>query len=223
MKMKRNKMLVGMVTGLIALFIMANSLLATTVNITPSDDLWLISRAPDNNLRTLTTMRVGPRADEGMNRSIVKFDLSTIPQGAVITSVKLYLYATQTAENTSDFYDVYTASGTGVTTWNYTTATWNSTQPNWTYTLAEDDEVFITQAGFYSWDITSSLSAGDIVTFGILSKIEEASTNQRAYFATSRYEDTNSHPYLEITYTVPEPTAMMMLLLSGIGFIRKFR
>lgn len=220
--MKRNTMLIGMVTGSVALLFMANSLLATTVNITPSDDLWVISRSPDNNLRTFTEMRVGPRADEGKNRAILKFDLSTIPQGAVITSIKLYLYATQAAENTSDFYDVYTAAGTGVTTWDYTTATWNSTQTDWTYTLVEDNEVFITQAGFYSWDITSSLSAGDIVTFGILSKIEEASTSQRAYFASSRYEDSDLHPYLEVTYTVPEPTAMM-LLLSGIGFIRKFR
>ncbi|HPS53309.1 MAG TPA: PEP-CTERM sorting domain-containing protein, partial [Phycisphaerae bacterium] len=124
--------------------------------------------------------------------------------------------------NTTDFYDVYTASGTGVTNWDDATATWNSNQPTWTYTLAENDEVNITAAGWYHWDITTSLSRTDVVTFGLLSKVETSDTNQRAFFySTHGGTSTQVQPYLEVTYeAVPEPTTAMLLL--GIGCVRVF-
>ncbi len=194
---------------------------ATTVNIAVSDDVWVITRYPDANLVSYTEMRVGPRANEGINRSIVKFDLSSIPAGSVITSVKLYVYALAAAENTTDFYDVYVASGTGVTTWDDATATWNNTQTNWTYTLAEnDDDVFVTAAGPVSWNITTSLSAGDVVTFGILSKIETSDTNQRLRLYTTRYANESMYPYLEVTYeAIPEPVTISLLGIGSIGLL----
>ncbi len=222
--MKKREFMIGALIAAIAMTFAAGAASATTVNVTAIDDVWVISRQPDLNLVSYVGMRVGPRANEGINRSILKFDLSSIPAGSVITSVKLYIYAEKAAENTTDFYDVYVASGTGVTTWDDATATWNNTQKNWTYTLAEnDDDVFVTGAGPVSWNITTSLSAGDVVTFGILSKIETSDTNQRLYLYTTRYSVENTHPYLEVTYeAVPEPTTAAMLLL-GVGFARLLR
>ncbi len=205
-----------------AIFLLSGIVTATTVTIAPSDDLWVVSDQPNANLGTNMELRVGPEASGRINRSILKFNLSAVPEGQVITSVKLYLYERQAAENTTDFYDVYTASGTGVTTWDDATATWNSTQPNWTYTLAENDEVNITAAGWYHWDITTSLSRTDVVTFGLLSKVETSDTNQRAFFySTHGGTSTQVQPYLEVTYeAVPEPTTAMLLL--GIGCVRVF-
>jgi len=216
--MRKQEFAIGALMAAIAMTFAAGAASATTVDIAVSDDLWVISRQGDTNLGTNTEMRAGPRANEGINRSILKFDLSSIPAGSVITSVKLYVYAMAAAENTTDFYDVYTASGTGVTTWDDATATWNSTQTSWTYTLAEnDDDVFVTGAGPVSWDITASLSAGDVVTFGILSKIETSDTSQRLRLYTTRYWAEYTHPYLEVTYeAVPEPTTIS-LIVAGFG------
>ncbi len=196
------------------------------MRILSSDDTWFASWAPTTNLGTQTVLSVGPNANTpvGIAISALKFDLSAVPTGYRITSATLYLYTNAVPPSTTNSYNVYTVSGTDATTWSETTATWN-TQADWTYTLAENSPVSVTAVGWYHWDITATLTQGEIVTLGLKATDETNTTGsgQIVQFYSNNFADASMRPYLYVTYEeIPEP-ATAVLLLAGMGLAAKIR
>lgn len=70
-----------------------------SVRLYPSDDSWVEAEYPNSNHGSETSLRV--KSDSRTRRSYVKFDLSSIPEGKTVTSVKLYLYCTYADYNPS--------------------------------------------------------------------------------------------------------------------------
>ncbi|MGQ9690832.1 MAG: CBM96 family carbohydrate-binding protein, partial [Thermoproteota archaeon] len=65
--------------------------------LSPVGDSWVEAEFPNDNHGSDTSLRV--RSDSRTRRSYLKFDLSSIPNGKTITSVKIYLYCTYADAN----------------------------------------------------------------------------------------------------------------------------
>jgi hypothetical protein len=111
----------------------------------PVGDSWVEAEYPNDNHGSDTSLRV--KSDSRTRRSYLKFDLSSIPSGKSITSVKLYLYCTYADANPS--VEVYVHE-TG-DSWSESTITWNNAPA----VGASITSVSVGGTGkYYCWDIT---------------------------------------------------------------------
>lgn len=141
-----------------------------------------------------------------ITRTYMKFDLSTIPQGAKIESAKLFLFspsdsisehAHSTLSGTNEFYVRRV-----IEKWNPQTITWQN-QPVYTF----DNEVLLasslTHYQDYEIDITnivrSIIETGE-VNNGFLIMLKEESFYRRICFSGSSNHDNMQQPYLQILY-----------------------
>jgi len=89
-------------------------------------DNYFYANDPDRNRGTSELLRVTGYADYGaeMQRAIVKFDLSSIASGTVITNATLWLYSFNPVQvkGSTGFYGAYRLTGD----WNELTSTWNA-------------------------------------------------------------------------------------------------
>lgn len=85
----------------------------------PSDDAFIRASSPDSNFGYLPDIEVRP--DNGANRrGLVRFDLSSIPQGISVTSATLYLYEKdRKLDQVTFIYKVTTPWNENSVTWNY--------------------------------------------------------------------------------------------------------
>jgi len=177
----------------------------STARLAPSDDSWVEYEYPNTNHGLETVLRV--KADSRIRRSYLKFDLSSIPTGKVITSVKLFLYCTVT-----DLTPVVTMNAhETVDSWSQSSITWNNAP-------AVGSLIVNTTVGgtgqYYSWDITPYGDAqyqGDkILSVVVKFPLDNPSQNNPNYardFASKEYSGTFQDPYLEVTYDNSPPTA----------------
>jgi hypothetical protein len=91
--------------------------------VTQSQDAMILSDSPSSNFDGNWRLSVGT-TDVAKARSLVKFDLSTIPAGTQIDSAQLRLYYDQTF--TSDASAVPIEAHRVTAPWDETTVTWNS-------------------------------------------------------------------------------------------------
>ena len=70
--------------------------LAASATLHPTADATLFEAAPDNNLGDSGSFMAGLRPKGGRSRGLVRFDLSTVPANATITSVSLGLTVVRT-------------------------------------------------------------------------------------------------------------------------------
>lgn len=218
------KVKVTLVMMVVAILLMSGVAMSDLMVVAPTDDTEIRSGSPDVNYDGVM-LAVGEHtaAWVGMRRSLVKFDLAAVPGGQIITSVKLYLRLMINDYPEPDSIDVYEATDAGV--WSEATATWN-THAGWNLALAETDVVnFGATYVYYSWNITSSLSPADVVTFVLRAKDEDCDSNDLAKFWDVENGGTTSAPYLEVTYVpVPEPATMAILALGGLAMgLRRMR
>jgi len=204
----------SLATVAVIFIIMGVSAFADFVVLTPTDDLWITSLSPTENRNEYDLFRAGwdSASNAGINRGMLKFDLSGIPTGANITSVTLHMYLSAIYNISGNVVDIYRASGTGTDTWSEVTACWN-TQTGWTLSVAETDSVNLIAAGSYDWDMTASMfSPGETVTLVVRAPDYETGTvdnenryYNRADFRSKEYLDGSDSPKLTVTYTIPEP------------------
>jgi gliding motility-associated-like protein len=143
-------------------------------------------------------------------RGFMEFDLSQIPQNAVIKKVNLYL----TAENNSNGYSNQPTFGNNnscvlkrvTQNWQENTITWNN-QPSTT----SQNQVILAQSSNtkqnYIADITNIIKdsrANQNTSFGIMiSHLNEPSFYNCMIFASSDWTDPSKRPKLEICYSIP--------------------
>jgi len=142
-------------------------------------------------------------------RNLFKFDLSCIPQGAIVQSASLSLYyAAQNGFN-NQLQESLTSSNESVvqratSAWTENTVTWNN-QPTSTGT----DEVILPQSTSGTQDYTNLNVTAMVqqmisnVNNGFLLKLTTEVEYANLLFASGDNPDFSRHPKLVVTYTVP--------------------
>lgn len=163
---------------------------------TAGKDTQLSSHLPDNNWGTYPSLGVGLSSDgTELYRSLVQFDLSSIPSGSVINSATLSLYCDEEASSTDDNVWVHRATAS----WSESTATWNN-QPSHEATASA--VTTITGLGWFSWDIKSLVQGwvnGSFPNYGMKLIGEETDTGSWKIFYSS---DVGVYPTLRPKLTI---------------------
>lgn len=145
-------------------------------------------------------------------RSLIEFDLSSIPSNAVILDAKLSLYYSYLSPNgdhqgANDSYIQRITSS-----WNENTVTWN-TQP----TTTSSNQKYLSQTVSNTQDFTninvtnlvSDMIGNPTSSFGFMIRLVTEQTYRRLTFASSDYPDSLRRPKLVITYSACQtPTPM---------------
>lgn len=190
----------------------------TTITITPDattgKDALLVDRPTQSNVNygaepDFASWAWTQSSTNTTARSLIDFDLSTIPAGAIITSASLSLYC-----NTNSAY-TQLQSGTNASyiervtsPWNESTVTWN-TQP----TTTTINRVFLATSttntqNYTNIDITQlilDIQANPSSGFGLMLKLQTESTFKAMIFASSDHGDILKRPKLQITYSLTPP------------------
>ena len=137
-------------------------------------------------------------------RSLVQFDLSSVPAEATIQEANLMLYMS-TAPSTSRTYEAYPVTSE----WTEASVKWNN-QPSIAASPTDSTGTGTTSGVWLSWDITANVKAwhsGSEPNFGTLIKDaqEGSSINYVGTFYSKEYATASLRPKLEVTYiTGPE-------------------
>jgi len=173
----------------------------------PLADAYIDRDTPDSNYGTATTLawQYTGGFPPDRYRSLLKFDISSIPRSCYIISATLYLYTVTVppvAYWTGDSFDVLSVSHD---TWTENGITWNNAPP-FIATIVDRPGGRIPSGAWISNDVTSFVRSeydiGDtLVSFGIKVNGWDGTLTQ----ANSREAATN-HPYLEISIDSTSPT-----------------
>jgi hypothetical protein len=170
---------------------------------------------PVKNYGSSTFLQVRSKEADNM-RSYVKFDLSSIPPGAIVTSatLKLYMYD---APGESRLYEIRRI----MENWAENEITWNnqpSVSPNFSIAVTGT-----TDGVWLSWDVTSDAQnfySGILPNYGwrIADVLEDSSIGREAKFRSREYTDNTSlRPILEVEYFL-QPTCGIYLSTSNLDF-----
>jgi hypothetical protein len=140
-------------------------------------------------------------------RSIMDFDFSTIPVGAVITNASLSLYCNTTSAYTQ------LQSGTNASylervtsTWDETTVTWNNQPTTSTAGRVSLASSTTSTQNYLNIDVTGLLTEildNRTSSYGIMLKLQNESTFRCMVFGSSDHPDSTKRPVLSVTYTSP--------------------
>jgi hypothetical protein len=185
--------------------------------IQPSDiDAYIAQDEADTNFGSETELAVRSRIT-GPNprnwRALVRFDLSSIPQGLSIDSAELQLYTTQ-VPSALRTYDVHrlTAGWTesGVT-WNSNgTNNWDTSGGDFAATPTNSTQLGLDLNVWVAWNITEDVRGwynGTYPNYGTLLKdqSENSSVNYEIWFASKEYATAAYRPRLVVRFT-PDTT-----------------
>jgi len=168
----------------------------STVYLFPTDDAHVESGAASSNFGSSTSLHWQYTCCGGPVHSYLKFDLSSLPPGAVVTDSKLWLYYTVTYNNGSSA-NIHSTSDN----WTESTITWNN-KPSTTPGAGRAPAAgYLTGPTWASGVVTSTVQAeangDDTVSFVL------TDTEGHGWVVSSHSKEGLNKPYLEITYTCP--------------------
>lgn len=171
-----------------------------SVTLNPTKDASIRSGIPDVNFNG-TQLYVGYRSATADNsRSLIEFDISSIPTTATIDSATLSIYAQSTDEGESGnrTYNIHR----NTSSWVETGATWNSS-PAFDATPDASTVVTANTTGFKTFDLQSLVQewVDGTTNYGVTIKHSADNLTPRMNYA-SRTGTAGQEPKLEITYTV---------------------
>jgi hypothetical protein len=192
-------------------------------------DTSILGFFPSNNFGISTTFQVGTTGFQPI-KSLLQFDLSSLPSNAIISSAVLTLVCTNVGNATSmavqvrraltDWFEGNSVSGTTTingSTWNLRnhigSVQWGSNTPGGLegtdYSATAAATVNVTSAGTYNFDLTSevvAMASGLVTNRGwwIFGSLVD---NNFKTFASSDNATPANRPKLTITYTKCYPSA----------------
>ena len=207
--MKRIILVVCVLAFLSAIMVIPAS--ATTETFSPDADSLLLENTPDANCDTIHDYLCVMSRDTGRNRrSVIHFDLSSIPSGATIDSATLNLRIWNVNDNRTDDIHRVTES------WVESEVTWNSIFGDYVDTPTDSASTGTTVDTWVEWDVTSDMQAfvDDTPNYGWLIKDHtESESAKYVKYYSREYADETKRPYLEVTYS--EAPAEWTLALNG--------
>jgi hypothetical protein len=149
--------------------------------------------------------------DSGIRRSLVSFDLSSIPQGAKIVNATLSLYYNPTSAEIPSTKGHSIRSGSNrtvlsriITPWTEDAVTWN-TQP----AISKDNQIMVKPSDnpeedyvIDVKDLVEDMVAYPSESFGFFFNLEDEGHYRAMIFASSDHADSDLHPEIEIEYTI---------------------
>lgn len=179
----------------------------TTTTLTATQDTW-INSGSSNNWGTLNFMNVGANDVFGIERSLVQFDLSTIPATAIIESAELRLYYYSCS---IDCPEMGTSIHRLTRAWTETTATWplmgTASDPT-VYASFTIPEGYGILGRWIEWDVTTLVRewhSGARPNYGLVVHGPEGPPDNYKYFRTKEF-GTGWAPQLVIEWGYPTPT-----------------
>ena len=140
-------------------------------------------------------------------RVVYRFDLSTLPPGADITSATVHLWVTNDNSAPVNVYRI-------TEDWDEATVTWNSTSdaidssPVVSFT-PDDKDTFIT---FDLSNLVSQWVQGTTANHGVM-LIQTG--NKESKYTSSEWEETSRRPYLEVRFADATPPAVVSSLVGA--------
>lgn len=222
--------LVGLIVWPIAAISLVNAQ-AGEVTIPPTDDTYVASGNPASNYGGASSLYVSkyqPYEISYEERTWLKFNLSSVPDGAVVDSATLRLYCGWATET----YNVYAHSSED-TAWTELSLIWFD-MPSYNATSLDVEQV-ATTGKWYNWSVTYAVQKAvngihggpDVVTIVLLETAFKGAVSSVAFHSKESYA---YPPELTVHWSgiVPElpsflvlPLFMMATLAAVIAYKRK--
>jgi hypothetical protein len=170
-----------------------------------------IRQGSDNNYATQPTLKIGKNLAGVEFRSLIKFDLSSIPQGDTITNSVMSLYLSSATNTNNITADIYLISNPWINSevgWNNRNSLtpWDSSGGDYS-TKITSLQISNTPA-WYNFTITTAvrnwITSGN-ENLGIIILSPDATTGNSVDFASSDNPDTSKVPSILVDYTSNAP------------------
>jgi hypothetical protein len=155
--------------------------------------------SPNTNYGKAPALGVGRPSGRTLYRSLLRFDLSAIPDGATVLDASFRAYLVQS----SGSHFTHNVELKRIdTAWDEMTVTWNTPLE---YTELDNVLAVGTLAGYYGWDVTSLvqgwMSGVDGANHGLaLWSEDEAAVDWRSFASRENTLDPPQPPRLDVTY-----------------------
>jgi hypothetical protein len=183
----------------------------------PIVDSMVLNGAPDTNVGSYTYMYVWVGSPTDYRRSLIRFNFSALPDGAIITaaSLGLYYYSTYGLDPVGRIYWVYELIQTG---WTELGTTWNKYDGANNWVTAGGDYITTNGASivcplnptgmWVSWDVLDlakhfQSAHNKIANFLLRDSVETGTPNKGMTLYTKEYSNASLHPKLTLDYYVP--------------------
>ncbi len=173
--------------------------LAATANISASKDTYLDQKSTNanDNYGGAHSLYIRSQSGDKNKRTLIGFDISSLPAGATIQSATLKLYVNGTP-NTTRNYGIYRKTAN----WTEGGATWNNAAS--TYAISSTDIISISASNnhsFVSWNVTADVDnfySGATNNYGwlIRDQSENNSSEKEVELASRDDSHTSQHPII---------------------------
>lgn len=201
-----------------------------------SADAYIYQKAPTTKEGTETSLIVGEsNAATQLMRSLLKFDLSTIPATATITAATLSLYMYEEKSSNARTMSVYRM----LKDWSEASVTWNKSDAttNWTTAgganAADCEAASIADTAFSATEAvgwkTFTLDPAKVqewinstlANYGMMLRVDTESSDQYRFYSSEYATDTTLRPKLAVTYTTPalSDTGAVNFALAGGSYL----
>ena len=207
---------------------------AATLTVTAAEDTFISEGAPPGGAIVIGTQ--GAPSGFDINRGLIRFDLSGIPSGAVVTSANLELTAQRGPTTAATQFDIHRL----LRPWSETGSTWTLRVPpdeTWgvpggeegvDYSAGVSSSIIVTGPGAYTFasntgmvaDVTTWL-ANPATNFGWLAKQSDESGTTLARRFGPR-EGATGRPQLTIEYTAAAPLRISSARIETGQFCLQF-
>lgn len=187
----------------------------TSVSLDPTDDSYVNANEPSTNHGTATGLFIVSLfyLDSYDHRIFLKFDLSELPVGAIISSATLKLYCYEVNSLMNGVSDVQ-AKRVSSDSWVESTVTWTN-QPS----MGDTEDTQTPAIGWVEWDVTdwavNQFADDKTLSVGLKSATESYDeTARNSLYRSSRYG--SNTPQLDIVYTAP--VLHQVTISESVGF-----
>ena len=165
--------------------------------------------------------------DPGIIRSLMEFDLSSIPQNATVTDARLSLYNDPTSGENAGQHSSLSGSNVAVlqritSSWSESTVTWTNQPPTTSLNQITLPQSTSAHQDYINIDVTTV--ANDMVqnpasNHGFMIKLVTESYWRAMIFASSDNANAAKRPSITVTYTVPPPLPVPAISTWGMIFL----